>query len=129
MVTRLLGGVPLPPAALLVCRILFFCWIAFVVYASLTPVDFDSVDFPHVDKLMHFAIHGFNVLFVAIVFPSARLYIYGLLFVFLLGPTIELLQSLTPDRSASLADQVANTLGFFVAFLLVRFYRRQVETS
>jgi len=128
MVTRLLGGVPLPPAALLACRILFFLWIAFVVYASLTPVDLDSVDLPHVDKLMHFAIHSFNVLFVVIAFPSARLYVCGLLFVFFLGPAIELLQGLTPERSASLADQLANTLGFLVAYLLVRYYRGRVES-
>ncbi len=123
MVTRLIQTAFQSSQLLPIWRLLFVLWIAFVLYASLIPVDLDDVDFPMMDKLMHFAVHTANVLLAALAFPAARAFTVALVGLLILGPLIEVLQSFTPDRTAALDDQLANTIGFLFGWLLARYFR------
>lgn len=123
MVTRLIHSILHAQQLRPVWQVLFAVWITFVLYASLVPVDLDAVDVPMIDKLMHFLIHAASVLLAALAFPQARAFAIALGGLLLFGPAIELLQGLTPHRSASLADQLANSLGFVCGWLTARHWR------
>ncbi len=126
MVTRQLADLICHPNSQWLFRAGLLLLVALEVYASLTPVDMEGIDIPHLDKLVHFLMHLGNVLLAALAFPKQRSLLIALALLFLLGPAIELLQSLTPDREASLADQLANTAGFLTGLLLARRLKRQL---
>lgn len=110
-------------------KVVFALLIGAEIYASLIQVDDSGVDIPHMDKLVHFAMHWFNICFAAIIFINTRSYLIAGVLLFLLGPAIELLQGMLPYREASLADQMANTMGFLAGLLTAKFLLRQDSVS
>lgn len=105
--------------------ILLVVMIGVELYVSLIPVDLDDVDIPSIDKILHFTMHAGNVVLASLAFPNQRRFIYAGVLLFALGPVIELMQGQLPHRHASIADQIANTLGFVVGWWFVqRFVRR-----
>lgn len=101
-----------------VLQCLFVVLIVAEVWLSLVPIDQDIVTFEYSDKVVHFLMHGFNVVFAALVFSKAGTYRGVLIFLLLLGPAIEVLQGMTESRTASVADGLANAAGFLVAYVL-----------
>ncbi len=105
-------------------KLFFVLLIAAEIYASLAPVDDTGIDFPHADKLVHFMMHWVNMCLAGIAFIKARSFLVVGIALFFLGPLIELMHDLVPYRDASLADQLANTLGFLAGLLTARYLLR-----
>lgn len=109
------------PAVSAALKLFFVLLIVLEVYASLVPTDDSGVDLPHIDKLVHFVMHWLNVCFAGVLFIKSRHFFIAAVLLFFLGPAIEVLQDLLPHRDASLADQLANTLGFVAGLLTVKY--------
>lgn len=85
----------------------------------------DSWDFLSFDKLAHFFV--FAVLSFLLILGFSKQYtflfirynavIVAVVFSFVYGLSIELVQTFIPDRGAELADIVANSLGVFIGWL------------
>jgi VanZ family protein len=71
------------------------------------------------DKIQHASGYTILTLWFAGLYPRRRLPVIGLA-CFALGVAIELLQALTPTRSAEVADACANGLGILVALAIAR---------
>lgn len=87
------------------------------------------------DKLAHFGVFGLLATTIARLEQAPRWPLIGahwaIVMVSAFGSGIELLQSLTPDRSMEFDDWVADTLGAALAVVLYlrwTWYRRLVET-
>ncbi len=124
MVTRSITLHLQTPALSTALKLLFVLLLAFEIYASLAPIDDSGVDLPHIDKLAHFFMHWVNVCFAAVAFIKQRSFMIAAIVLFFLGPAIELMQGTLPHRDASLADQLANTLGFLAGWLTARYFLR-----
>ncbi len=86
-------------------------WLAAI---SLTPLnDLNLPSFSYADKIVHFFLYFFLVLFWLRAYPGLRLKKLPLfIFAVLLGVIIEFLQEyLIPNRSGDFFDALANTLG------------------
>lgn len=116
------------PRLLPVLKFVFVLIVALQIYASLIPID-DSgigIDLPHFDKVAHFLMHWINMCLAGIVFIKGRSFLVAGVLLFLLGPIIELMQDMVPHRDASIADQLANTMGFLAGlFTAKRFLRNE----
>ncbi len=100
-------------------KILLLLMVLVELYISLR--SFDGIaNMGNFDKLLHFSTHAANAMVAALAFPVARSYVLALLLLFLLGPLIEFLQHFSPGRVASIADQLANTLGLLAGALFSR---------
>lgn len=75
------------------------------------------------DKLLHLAAYASFYLWGCASFPDARWRLPAALLAY--GVAIELLQALTPYRTMSLADAVANALGLVLGAVLLRMARRR----
>lgn len=115
MLLTLLDTLPRP-----LWRVLAWLGVAAVLALSLLSVPVPrELDFWNADKLVHMAMYGtlmlcFSRAYGRAYWPRIAL---GL---GLLGLGIEYLQSLTPDRSASLLDEIANLAGISIMLWLVR---------
>lgn len=104
-----------------------FLWLAIgyalvmlVVYLSLTSTPLQGPDIPYQDKFFH-ALAYFTLMawFAQIYHDRFQRNMIALVFVFM-GLAMEYLQSLDPQRTAEVADFLANSTGILIAFLLTR---------
>lgn len=111
-------------------------WIGIITYASVTPSkkipEFNMI--PHLDKIVHLIMYAVMTIFIIPVHLKQKNYSKTYLFSgsisFLTGIAFELVQKyLTDDRSASLLDIIANTLGVVIGLLMYRFLfeRQKIE--
>lgn len=101
-------------------KVFITCFIVYtfiVSYLSLTPID-SELDFTLWDKAAHtIAYLGFSLLSYLVV-RGHHQFLILLMTCFLYGVAIELLQGLTSYRMASWLDQVANTVGLLIGYLV-----------
>lgn len=106
---------------------LFSIMIALAIF-WLSMASFDNLDqvkmvkIPFMDKIVHFGMYF--TLMISILYENRKSLVTGrkiliaALFPFIYGILIELLQSLTISRSASLFDAIADTAGIALAIIL-----------
>ena len=103
--------------------VIWFCYLAFLLYSTLTPLAL-PIGVEHGDKFLHFA--AFFVL--AFIFPWTILY-YRQICVFLsltsIGCLIEILQAILPvNRSGDPIDAAADMLGVICGIVAVNLMAR-----
>ena len=99
---------------------LFWLCLFAVSYLALAPLDNPKLHEDFGDKINH--IVAFFVLYIVgyiSLLSGYRL----LIFLFLYGITIEIIQFFTPYRTFSLFDVLANTIGLMLGFFAVAFYK------
>ncbi len=93
-----------------------------IIYLSVTsqPVDV-GVEFPFQDKFFH-ALAYFVLMFwfVQIYHERKQVWIFAMLF-FVVGISMEIIQSFDPARYAEFEDMIANTTGIVIALFCSRF--------
>lgn len=109
-------------------------WSLVILFITLTPGDkLPEVGIFQVDKLVHFFVFGllmflssyglFRVFqernFTTNAVTVAAVYSIGL------GLLVEVLQLFVPNRSFSVADVIANTIGAGIGYLVFRYYKRK----
>jgi VanZ family protein len=110
-----------------------FFWSGVVCYFCLVSSnEIPTVEIPNIDKLVHVFFH-FTLTFVWFLFFSKQLRInvifrpllYAVLFSFVFGITIEILQELfTTTRHADIFDVLANTTGEVLAVFVVVIFNK-----
>jgi VanZ family protein len=103
-------------------RASFGAVLAFAAWISLRPITAEEW-FSGQDKLLHLAAYAGFYLWGGASFPDARWRLPAALLAY--GIAIELLQALTPYRTMSFADVVANALGLVLGAVLLRVARRR----
>ena len=95
---------------LIVFRLISAAWIAVLVYGSLAPVDDVQDAYVFGDLVLH--AFGYAALTVLVVFSQRHPRVWVAVGAAVaLGLVLEILQSFTGDRSASVIDAVANATG------------------
>ncbi len=105
-----------PPLKIL-SRLLFITYAIVITGLSLLP----SKDMPSVnlwDKLQHFAAYFIFMALVLALFNNSRARLFGAITLILYSGLLELVQALSPGRSASTADLLANALGVATAWAI-----------
>jgi VanZ family protein len=101
-------------------RILAWLGVVAVLKLSLMRIPVPEVlDELNADKLVHMAMYGSLMLCFSRGY-ARRHWLMIAVALGVLGLTIEYLQSLTPYRTASLADEIANLCGISIMLVLVR---------
>ncbi|HHO59518.1 MAG TPA: hypothetical protein ENJ64_04695 [Thiotrichales bacterium] len=104
-----------------------FLWLAIgyalvllVVYLSLTSTPIEGPDIPYQDKFFH-ALAYFTLMawFAQIYHDHFQRNMIAFIFIFM-GLLMEYMQSFDPNRSAEMADMVANAFGVGLGFLLAQ---------
>jgi VanZ family protein len=94
--------------------------VCVLIYQSLTPSPPDLPDFPFVDKLAHFMVYGWIMLWFGFIYePGRKYFLLGLSLIFL-GVVLELLQGASGYRSMEVWDACSNALGVVVGWVLAR---------
>lgn len=107
-------------------QFLFVAAVVFFSYSFMAEVKASLQIFPHIDKVVHFAI--FFVL-AAIMHRAFNIPVTAhLVLLVIYGGSIELLQSFTPKRQASWLDLLADSLGA-VAYFAIYFAWRKRQTA
>jgi len=95
-----------------------YIWLSLVTYMSLAGsggVPKLKINIPHFDKFVHFCFYfGFVFLFAracSILFPHRKFWTAVVSSAIIYGGAMELLQLLTPTRSADWFDLLANSIG------------------
>jgi VanZ family protein len=95
-------------------------YLAFVIYASLTPSPPDLPGFPGADKWLHLIAYTMMMLWFGFLYRSRlSLLVLGASFI-ALGIVLDLLQGATSFRSMEFLDMMANALGVLIGGLLAR---------
>ena len=104
---------------LLFFRTLLLAYAGLILWASLTSSG-GTPPFPHFDKLMHLGAYG-AFAFIGFFAATIRRHFFWLtVFITLYGIGMEILQSFTPNRYFSIADMIANGLGAWAIYCLLR---------
>lgn len=96
---------------------------AVVLVMALLPLRVGSQWFDHADKVMHAGTFAALTIMALLGWPRRRLTVVGCLAAY--GAAIELLQGLTPTRTASSLDLVADVLGIGVGMMFTRWVLAQ----
>jgi VanZ family protein len=92
--------------------------IGLVAYLSLIPVPSEMPSFSGLDKLIHFFVYAFLMLWFGLCYISgARYYAIGV-GIILVGAVLELIQGNTGYRTMSYLDMSANSLGVVLGWSL-----------
>lgn len=108
-------------------RVVFGVAVLVTLVLMLVPIQAAAGGVPHTDKVAHvlvFAVLGWMAL---VAWPHRLLVIA--LGLGLYGPLIEMLQALTPSRSASVADAVADWVGLALGLALARLWVQRARSS
>jgi VanZ family protein len=100
-------------------QVIYISYVLFIIFLSLIPMPMGG-GVPYLDKVEHavaYCVMGI-LAYVSVYTLRGRIILY--LFMFLLGVAIEFLQLYIPGRESSLYDELANTAGLALAFLLCR---------
>lgn len=95
-----------------------------VIYLSLQPGVDVPAPFYQSDKVGHYIAYGWLGLLPALAFASRRSVLLSAGAMILLGLLLEYCQSFVPQRMASAADMIANTLGVFTGLAAASLLRR-----
>ena len=109
--------------------VIWFCYLALLLYSTLTPLSLPPMGIEHEDKFLHLG--AFFVL--AFIFPWTILY-YRQICVFLsltsIGCIIEILQAILPiNRSGDPIDAAADMLGVICGIVAVNLIARNRFSS
>ncbi len=94
--------------------------VCIVVYQSLNPSPPDLPEFPLADKIAHFLVYAWIMLWFGFMYEPGKKYLILGLSLILLGLTLELLQGASGYRSMEVSDACFNALGVFAGWLLAR---------
>ncbi|MCC6707730.1 MAG: VanZ family protein [Gammaproteobacteria bacterium] len=113
MLLKFLNQIPAPA-----WRLLAWLGVAVVLWVSLIRIS-QNIGFAQADKLVHMSMYASLMLCFSRGY-ARRLWPRVALSLAVMGASVEYLQSLTPYRSASLEDEIANLLGISIMLWLVR---------
>lgn len=95
-------------------QIIFWLNAGLLLYLTLMPSVQHHITYQNIDKLFHFVGFGAFAFFCILAFP--RLAVFWTIFIsFLLGISVEVVQSFLPHRAFSYADMIADFAGIIVA--------------
>jgi VanZ family protein len=94
--------------------------VCILIYQSLIPSPPDLPEFPLADKLAHFMVYAWIMLWFGFIYKPGEKYLLLGLGLILLGVTLELLQGASGYRSMEVSDACFNVLGVFSGWLLAR---------
>jgi VanZ family protein len=92
--------------------------VCVLIYQSLNPSPPDLPEFPLADKLAHFMVYAWIMLWFGFIYKPGKKYLLLGLGLILLGVTLELLQGASGYRSMEVSDACFNVLGVFSGWLL-----------
>ncbi|MCU7939545.1 MAG: VanZ family protein [gamma proteobacterium symbiont of Bathyaustriella thionipta] len=95
-------------------------YIGFIFMGSLLRVPEMTISLTHTDKVVHFLMYFILVGWFVQLYQTSSSRILILISAILLGMLIEFLQGMTPYRSFDFADEIANSIGAFSAFILAK---------
>jgi len=95
-------------------------WLAVsvLIYQSLNPSPPELPEWPLADKLAHFMVYAWIMLWFGFVYTPGKKYLLLGLSLVLLGVALELLQGVSGCRSAEVSDASFNALGVLAGWLL-----------
>jgi VanZ family protein len=94
--------------------------VCVLIYESLTPSPPELPAFPFSDKVTHFLVYAWIMLWFGFIYSPGKKYLLLGLSLILLGVTLEGLQGAGGYRSMEVSDASLNALGVFVGGLLAR---------
>lgn len=106
-------------------KLLYWMAIVVIVVVSVVAISGPQV-FSFEDKLFHFAAYAILAVLGCFGYPTQKAMLGNLLFLILLGVALEVVQSFLPNRSAEVADFIANTLGVVGGGLVCHYYLGRV---
>ncbi len=109
-------------------KALFILFFLFANWQMLTPKALAPLAAIN-DKLNHILAFGGLFVFLHLGWFNKKALYYQLLFLFLWGISIEILQYFIPNRSFSIADIIADSFGLLLAFLGFIFYRKLIKKA
>ncbi|MGB0976650.1 MAG: VanZ family protein [Prolixibacteraceae bacterium] len=112
-------------------RFFFILWLSIIFYGCLLPSnDIPKVRIPNIDKIVHLCFYvGFTYLLRGATIKKLKA-IYVLIIALGFGIGIEVLQQLLPvNRSASIADVAANTIGAIIGLVLFKILYKKSRLS
>jgi len=94
-------------------------WFAvfLLIYQSLNPSPPKLPEWPLADKMAHFMVYAWIMLWFGFVYTPGKKYLLLGLSLVLLGVALELLQGVSGYRSAEVSDASFNALGVFAGWL------------
>jgi VanZ family protein len=92
--------------------------VCMLIYGSLTPSPPELPEVPFADKLAHFTVYAWIMLWFGFIYKPGEKYLLLGLSLILLGVTLELLQGASGYRSMEVSDACFNALGVFAGWLL-----------
>lgn len=96
--------------------------MAFIFYLSSKPSIPIYINFPNIDKILHFFIYFFLGILLSII-PISKLIL--ILLGILYGASDEIHQSFVPGRESSFFDFFFDTLGILTAFAGVWYWKKR----
>ena len=94
--------------------------VCMVVYQSLNPSPPELPEWPFADKMAHFMVYAWIMLWFGFIYKPGKKYLLLGLSLVLLGVTLEILKGVSGYRSMEVSDASFNTLGVFAGWLLAR---------
>ncbi len=97
-------------------------WLAvsMLIYQSLNPSPPELPEWPLADKLTHFVVYAWIMLWFGFIYKPGKKYLFLGLSLILLGAALELLQGASGYRSMEVLDASFSALGVFAGWLLAR---------
>ncbi len=103
--------------------ILLYCALTIIIIiAAITP-DLIGEGY-HADKALHLFIFSMAMVFFTFKHTSTKKRLLYAVILLCFGISIELIQTLTPDRNAEIGDIVADIIGIIYGFITGYFLRR-----
>ncbi len=102
-------------------KIAFILWILFVTIVSLIPIS--NIGAPEYSDLFVHALIYFStslIFYYSFRFKIRKIILFSILFSITFGSLIEIFQAITPYRTFSFADIIANATGAVLAGLLLK---------
>ena len=94
--------------------------VCFLIYQSLNPSPPELPEWPLADKMAHFLVYAWIMLWFGFIYRPGKKYLLLGLSLVVLGGTLEILQGASGYRSMEVLDACFNTLGVFTGWLLAR---------
>lgn len=103
--------------------ILLYCALATFTIITATTPDLIGQGY-HTDKVLHVFVFSMAMVFFTFKHTNTKKRILYAVILLFFGISIELVQTLTPDRNAELSDIVADIIGIIYGFITGYFLRR-----
>ena len=94
--------------------------VCVLIYQSLNPSPPELPEWPFADKMAHFMVYAWIMLWFGFIYKPGKKYLLLGLSLILLGVTLEILQGASGYRSMEALDAGFNALGVFAGWLLAR---------